>query len=221
VTPRRLGLRALALATVVGGVMWWRRPAPPAAPAAEASAPAVDPALRERQILRDEVRRLGLENAELRAEKARVAAADGGVAPTSTGAEIPRPTTPLQSARWLMARAAFLDGVLARQPRDEAWASALENKTRTLYAAKPEADGVKLVSVSCRSTACRLEFTYADADARLRGIQRLGQEVDDLPRVTYAYPGEPDVHTRAIFYMAQDAHPLPALDYAEFAAANP
>jgi hypothetical protein len=120
-----------------------------------------------------------------------------------------------------MARAAFLDGELARQPRDEAWASALEDKARTLYAAAKAEDGVKLVSVSCRSTACRLELSYADADARLRGIQRLGREIDELPRVTYAYPGEPDVHTRAIFYMAQDAHPLPALDYAEFAAASP
>jgi hypothetical protein len=63
-----------------------------------------------------------------------------------------------------------------------------------------------------------MEFTYRDAEARADHIRHLGQDFVELPRVSYAYPGEPAVHNRAIMYMAADGHELPQLDYATFRA---
>lgn len=204
---------------VVGlGVWAWKRtPVPRQAIAAAERAD--DAVAEERDLLRGEVRRLGMENAALRARASEGAAsADKVEAPV----EKPRPErpTPEKEARWLMARAAFLDDVLAKQPRDEAWAAALEARARTSATAK-SGSGVTMVSAACRSTACRMEFTYADADARMKHVRQLGGEFEELPRITYAYPGEPESHTRAIMYLAREDHPLPQLDYSKFAAENP
>jgi hypothetical protein len=210
---------ALVLCAVVGVAWFWshrRAPERPATPSASAPAPETPD---EREILRDEVRRLGLENAKLRAAQAAVPeAADAGAAaapPTPT-----RPATPESEAKWLLARAEKLDEVLAAQPRNEAWAAPLEARARALAAAKAEA-GVTLLDVRCRSTACRMEYTYSSGEARLSHIHGLARDFGELPRVSYAYPGEPETHTRAIMYLTDDAHPLPLLDYATYAAANP
>lgn len=213
---------ALALCAVAGVVWFWshrravERPATPAAPA-----PVVAEELEkldDRQLLRDELRRLGLENAKLRAAQAAPEVADAGAAaapPVPT-----RPATAESEARWLLARAEKLDAVLAAQPRNEAWAAPLEARARTLAAAKAAA-GVTLLDVRCRSTACRMEYTYSSGEARLAHIHGLARDFGEISRVSYAYPGEPETHTRAIMYLTDDAHPLPLLDYATYAAANP
>lgn len=177
-------------------------------------APIADPVADDREVLLGEVRRLGLENATLRAQQRSDVKAEP--APEKPPAERPSPE---KEAEWLMARAAFLDDVLAKQARDEKWAAGLEARARTLAEAKASA-GVKIVSATCRSTACRMEFTYADADARMKHVRQLGGEFEELPRISYAYPGEPESHTRAIMYLAQQDHPLPQLDYSKFAAAG-
>lgn len=209
-------------AIVLGlGVWAWKRPArAPRAPAPAESAG--DPVAEERDLLRGEVRRLGAENAALRAHQRSDEAEATLVAKADTAAEKPRPErpTPEKEARWLMARAAFLDDVLAKQPRDDAWAAALEARARTSATAKSGA-GVTMVSAACRSTACRMEFTYTDADARMKHVRQLGGEFEELPRISYAYPGEPESHTRAVMYLAREDHPLPQLDYSKFAAENP
>jgi hypothetical protein len=200
------------------GVWAWQRTTPAPRHAVAAERPD-DLVVEERDLLRGEVRRLGMENAALRARAAESAApADQVEAPV----EKPRPErpTPEKEARWLMARAAFLDDVLAKQPRDEAWAAGLEARARTLAAAKSAA-GVTMVSAACRSTACRMEFSYADADARMKHVRQLGAEFEELPRITYAYPGEPESHTRAIMFLAREDRPLPQLDYSKFAAEGP
>lgn len=61
-----------------------------------------------------------------------------------------------------------------------------------------EEAGVSLVSVACRSTSCRPE----------------------VPRVSYAYPGEPDSHTHAVLFLAAEDHPLPAFDFKTFIASS-
>jgi hypothetical protein len=215
----RLGAAAIIAIAVSGAWLWSRARA--AAPTSTSSfAAAHDDDREERKELRAEVRRLGMENLGLRLEKAR-RDADGAVAaaPATEAAPAPDlpPPTPELEARWLMARAALLDEALESQPRDDKWASPLEEKARATYPDK--ADGAtKLVSVSCRSSACRMEFTYRDGAARAEHIRHLGQDFGELPRVSYAYPGEPTVHNRAIMYMAADGHELPQLDYATFSA---
>jgi hypothetical protein len=111
----------------------------------------------------------------------------------------------------------MLDEVLAKQPRDEAWATAHETHARAVAASQGSL-GVTLVGSSCRSSACRFEYSYVDEDARLKHIQTLGRDFGDLPHVSYAYPGEPDSHTRAIMFLAQDGHELPGLPFDEFLA---
>jgi hypothetical protein len=219
---RANGRYALAAGVLALGLgLWaWKRTAPSPRQAIAAAERAGDPVAEERDLLRGEVRRLGAENAALRArERAPEAALEEKA---EAAAEKPRPErpTPEKEARWLMARAAFLDDVLAKQPRDEQWAAPLEERARTLAAGKSGA-GVTMVSAACRSTACRMEFTYADADARMKHVRQLGGEFEELPRISYAYPGEPESHTRAIMYLAREDHPLPQLDYSKFAAESP
>jgi hypothetical protein len=217
---KRVGIPALALVVLAGAwvVKRGRAGHAPVAPVAAADSD-VDPVAEERDMLRGEVRRLGAELANARAEQRR-AATEEGAAPAQPAREpaMPPPSPEVES-RWLMARAEMLDGVLAAQPRDDAWASAQESHARTLATAQAGA-GVTLVGASCRSTACRLEYSYADADARLKHLETLGRDFQQLPRVSYAYPGEPETHTRAIMYLAQDGHELPGLDFEKFSAAN-
>jgi hypothetical protein len=219
---RRYGIPALAVVVLAGALAAKVAKSRRARPAPVATAESVvDPIAEERDLLRGEVRRLGVELANARAEQRRAAAAGPAEgAPARTSREpAPPPPSPEVEARWLMARAEMLDGVLAAQPRDDAWASAQEAHARSVAAAQASA-GVKLVGVSCRATACRFEYSYADADARIRHIETLGRDFQQLPHVSYAYPGEPESHTRAIMYLAQEGHELPGLDFEKFSEAE-
>jgi hypothetical protein len=219
VRPAARGALVLCAAVGLGAAWFWsHRRAPEVRAAAPAVAEGSAEGLDERQLLRDEVRRLGLENAKLRAAQAPAPeVADAGAA----AAAVPtRPATPESESKWLLARAAKLDEALAAQPRNEEWASSLEKRARAVAAAKAEA-GVTLLDVRCRSTACRMEYSYPSGEARLAHIHGLAKDFGELPRVSYAYPGEPETHTRAIMYLTDEAHPLPLLDYATYAAANP
>jgi hypothetical protein len=205
----------------VGGAWFWSRARAAAPSSTVSSAPAADHDRQERDHLQAEMRRLGMENLGLRLEKARREADAEVVAAPVSGAPSPAPDlpppTPELEARWLMARAEVLDEALASQPRDDGWAAPLEEKARAMYPAKADT-ATALVSVSCRSSACRMEFTYRDAEARADHIRHLGQAFAELPRVSYAYPGEPTVHNRAVMYLTADGHELPQLDYATFRA---
>jgi hypothetical protein len=224
---RPLGRKALTsllvLAAAFAVVSLWRarqqrdvtRPPTPG----ETAADEIDRLKDERDLLRGQVRHLGAQLAETNARQ--TAVTESNVAETSNAeparaANRPRPTREQEMA-WLMARAHFLDDVLDKQPRNDTWATTVEKKARVLAEGRAK-DGVKLVNVTCRSTACRMEYVYPDAAARVRHIESLGEDFTELPRVSYAYPGEPDVQTRAIMHLATSDQPLPTLDYKTFAA---
>jgi hypothetical protein len=98
--------------------------------------------------------------------------------------------------------------VFDSEQRDEGWASSIEVKAHDLYATRAS-QGVRLTSASCRTTICRLEFHYDHADDRQGHLQTLGNEFSELPRIGYAYPGEPDAHDAAVAFLMRQGHELP------------
>lgn len=165
--------------------------------------------------------------ASLAAEVARLEALLNGVSNQKDGAkahadareqqQVVEAPTPQQEAAWLSARSAFYDRYLKQQPRDERFADELERKA--VAAAKEQKQaGVELTDARCYTNHCRFEYTYRDAEARGQHLTTVGPAFVELPRVSYAYPGAPEVQNRAVLYLSKAEQPLPAFDYASFVA---
>jgi hypothetical protein len=169
--------------------------------------------------------------AELAALRARVAeleawlrVANGavaaqGAAPPQAEAKSPPvpPPTPEQEAAWLAARAIFYDQFLKNEPRDGLWAAPLEARAVTLAKQLTE-KGIKLEDARCWSQHCRLEYSYPDLEARNDHVHEMSKAFPELGEASYAYPGEPQSHTRAVFYLGKTGQHLPDFDYASFIA---
>lgn len=162
-----------------------------------------------------ELAALRLENVRLRAQLAQVQAGNQAQPAAASSAEAAEPPTPEQEMAWLEARAKFYDDILNKQPRNDAWASAMERQTIESHRHLPIA-GVSVVKVACRSSACRMDFKYADEDIRTQHLHALGELFPELPIVSYSYPGEPSDHSRAVLFMTTRKDPLPPFDYARF-----
>lgn len=106
-------------------------------------------------------------------------------------------------------RGAYYQQAFEREPRSPAWSGGMEETVRAAYPASAGVDAV-LLSAECRSSLCRLEFRYADADARALHLSALSHEFEDLPSAAYAYPDERTTKSRVVAYFARKGFELPA-----------
>jgi hypothetical protein len=117
-------------------------------------------------------------------------------------------------------RQQMLDGFIAVEPRDEAWADHTESEMRgAVDAIAVEFPGTRFLGGRCATTLCRYEFEFPTEDERFDAMNRLIRharvgDVSDGTNVVldppHPEPGEP---ARAILHLVREGEEMPLLPH--------
>lgn len=130
------------------------------------------------------------------------------MAPQSHGVSLPRRPSYDERMRDIAERARRYESYLASEARDSPWASQVEGHAKEIFA-DGAVPNTTLLSASCRSTMCRLDFEFATQADRDYQTSMLGRRFQGLPQIGFSYPGEPSDHTRAVAYLMREGSDLP------------
>jgi hypothetical protein len=151
---------------------------------------------------------------EVRTEKGVVAAppgsAQGNVAPPSSG------LSPLEVHEKMDAHLKLINetkmetfgSTHSREARDPKWSDAAERSIRQKYAA--EEFRTAKVSADCRSTLCKIEFSFADPAAGLEGGRQLMSAAP--PWNASRFMRVDQEANQALWYLAREGKELPSFD---------
>jgi hypothetical protein len=109
---------------------------------------------------------------------------------------------------WVRNRGRFLDDQIQHESRDAEWADEMESMTRQYVESR--FPNVSIEGVLCKESLCRMSFRYSDPAERGPHLSDISEAFpEDLPRASYAYPGEPERHDQAVVYLARAGREMP------------